>query len=208
MEDILDLYAEPPDPRRPRVCVDERPYQLVAELRPSRPATPGRSARQDYEYERRGVCNLFVCYCPDEARRQVEVRARRTGEDFAHFIKALLDEHYPQAEKLRLVTDNLNTHKPAVFYQVFPPEEARRLVSKLEWHYTPEHGSWLNMAEIELSVLGRQCLPRRLPDLERLRAEAGAWEATRNGCPSRVDWRFTTNDARIRLKRLYPSIQH
>jgi len=205
MEDVLELYTEPPDPRRPRVCVDERPYQLVGEVRPVQPAAPGRPTREDYEYERRGTCNLFVAYCPDEGRRQVEVTPRRAGDDFAHFIKALVDEHYPQAEKLRLVTDNLNTHKPAVFYQTFPPEEARRLVSKLEWHYTPEHGSWLNQVEIEISVLSRQCLERRLPDLEILRAEVAPWQAERNARRATIDWRFTTKAARTKLKRLYPN---
>jgi hypothetical protein len=206
MEDILDLYAEPPDPRQPRVCVDERPYQLVGEVRPSQPAAPGRPAREDYAYERRGTCNLFLCYCPDEGRRQVEVTARRTGEDFARFIKALVDEYYPQADKLRLITDNLNTHKPAVFYQAFPPEEARRLVSKLEWHYTPEHGSWLNQVELEISVLSRQCLERRLPDVDTLRREVGAWQQARDAQRATIDWQFRTNDARTKLMRLYPNL--
>ena len=206
MEDLLDLYAEPPDPRRPRVCVDELPYQLVGEVKPPQPCAPGQPARADYEYERKGTANLFVSYCPDEGRRQVEVTARRTGEDFAHFIKALVDEHYPQADKLRLVTDNLNTHKPAVFYQAFPPEEARRLVSKLEWHYTPEHGSWLNQVEIELSVLSRQCLERRIPDTDTLRREVRAWQAERNARGATIDWRFSTKDARTKLKRLYPNL--
>jgi transposase len=206
MEDILDLYGEPPDPHRPRICVEERPYQLVGEVRPPQPAGPGRPCRQDYEYERRGVCNLFVCYCPDEGRRQVQVRARRTGEDFAHFIKALVDEHYPQAHRLRLVTDNLNTHKPAVFYQVFPPEEARRLASKLEWHYTPEHGSWLNQVELELAVLSRQCLERRLPDAETLQREVAAWQQARDAQRATIDWRFRTKHARTKLKRLYPNL--
>jgi hypothetical protein len=206
MEDILELYAEPPDPRRPRLCVDERPYQLVGEVKSPQACAPGQPARADYEYERRGTCNLFVCYSPDEGRRQVEVTARRTGKDFAYFIKALVDEHYPQAEELRLVTDNLNTHKPAVFYQAFPPEEARRLVSKLEWHYTPEHGSWLNQVELELSVLSRQCLERRLPDPDTLRREVAAWEQARNAQRAKVDWRFRTKDARTKLQRLYPNL--
>mgnify|MGYP002154946043 CR=1 FL=1 len=206
MEDVLDLYAEPPDPRQPRVCVDERPYQLVGEVKSPQACAPGQPTRVDYEYERRGTCNLFVSYSPDEGRRQVAVTARRTGEDFAHFIKALVDDHYPQADKLRLVTDNLNTHKPAVFYQVFPPKEARRLVSKLEWHYTPEHGSWLNQVELELSVLSRQCLERRLPDSDTLRREVEAWEQARNAQHAKINWRFRTKDARTKLQRLYPDL--
>jgi hypothetical protein len=206
MEDILDLYGEPPDPHRPRICVDERPYQLVGEVRSPQPAGPGRPGRQDYEYERRGTCNLFIAYCPDEGRRQVEVRPRRTGEDFAHFIKALADEYYPQAEKIRLVVDNLNTHKPAVFYQVFPPAEARRLVSRLEFHYTPEHASWLNQVEIEISVLSRQCLERRLGDMAHLGREIAAWQHARNAQRATVNWRFSTTNARTRLKRLYPNV--
>jgi hypothetical protein len=208
MEDVLDVYQRPYDPKRPQVCLDEASTQLLAEARPALPMQFGQPLRQDYEYVRQGTASLFMCFEPLGGRRHVQARARRTKLDFAYVIKDLVDLHYPEADGIVLVLDNLNTHTPASLYEAFPPAEAKRLADKLEIHYTPEHGSWLNMAEIELSVVGRQCLKRRLPDLDTLCAETRAWEATRNGCPARVDWRFTTNDARIRLKRLYPSIQH
>lgn len=208
MEDVLDVYQRPYDPKRPQVCLDEASTQLLADARPALPMQPGQPARQDYEYVRHGTASLFMCSEPLRGRRQVQVRPRRTKQDFARVIKDLVDIHYPEADQIVLVMDNLNTHTPASLYEAFAPAEAKRLADKLEIHYTPEHGSWLNMAEIELSVLGRQCLNRRLPDIETLHAEAAAWEAARNGCATHVDWRFTTTDARIRLKRLYPSIQH
>jgi DDE superfamily endonuclease len=205
MEDVLDLYAEPPDPRRPRVCFDERPYQVVGEARTPRPAAPGRPARYDYEYQRNGTANLFVHFCPDTGWRHVAVTERRAKPDFAHQMRALVEEHFPDAEAIRVVLDNLNTHTPAALYEAFPPAEARRLAAKLEFHYTPKHGSWLNMAELEISVLSRQCLERRLGDLPTLRREVAAWEAPRNAARATVHWRFTATDARTKLHRLYPS---
>jgi hypothetical protein len=205
MEDVLDLYAAPPDPTRPRVCFDERPVQLIGETRVPLPTAPGQPARFDYEYERKGTANLFVHFCPDRGWRHVDVTERRTKHDFAHQMRALVDEHFPEADVLRVVLDNLNTHTPAALYEAFPPAEARRLASKLEFHYTPKHGSWLNMAELEISVLSRQCLDRRLESLPLLRHEVGAWEAPRNAAEATIHWRFTTADARTKLSRLYPS---
>ena len=205
MEELCDLYAEPPDPRRPLVCVDERPYQLVGEIVPRQLPKVGQSARCDYEYERRGTANLFVAFCPEQARRQVEVTERRTAVDFAQFLRHLVDEQFPEAEGIRLVVDNLNTHTPASLYKAFVPAEARRIAAKLEWHYTPEHGSWLNQVEIEISILSRQCLERRIPDAETLRQEVRAWQDARNAREETIDWRFTSKDARIKLKRLYPN---
>jgi DDE superfamily endonuclease len=205
MEDVLDLYAAPADPQRPRVCVDERPYQVVGETRTPLPAAPGQPARYDYEYRRNGTANLFVHFSPDTGWRHVDVTARRTKHDFALQLQALVDEHFPTAEVIRVVLDNLNTHTPAALYEAFPPEEARRLAAKLEFHYTPKHGSWLNMAELEISVLSRQCLERRLADIPTLRREVAAWEAPRNAAGATVHWRFTSTDARTKLHRLYPS---
>jgi len=205
MEDVLDLYAEAEDPRRPRVCFDECPHQLIGEVRPGLPVQPGRPARFDYEYRRAGTCNLFMFVRPHTGWRHVKVTERRTGPDFAQCMKELVDVHFPEAEVIRVVLDNLNTHTPATLYQVFEPAEARRLVRKLEFHHTPKHGSWLNMAEIELAILSRQCLDRRLPDLETLRAEVTAWQTDRNTAGATVNWRFRAADARIKLKRLYPS---
>jgi hypothetical protein len=205
MEDVLDLYAEPPDPRRPRVCVDELPYQLVAETRSPVPPAPGRRTRVDYEYERRGTCNLFLLAQPEASWRHVAVTDRRTGRDFAEQLRALVDVHFPGADCIRVVLDNLNTHTPATLYEAFAPEEARRLARRLEFHYTPKHGSWLNMAEVELSVLSGQCLARRIPDTAMLRSEVFAWEERRNGEHATIDWRFTAADARVKLHRLYPS---
>ncbi len=206
MEDVLDLYAEPPDPKRPRVCFDEVPSQLVGETRAPLPAAPGQPARYDYEYQRNGTANLFVAVQPEAGWRHVDVTDRRTKPDFAHQMRALVDEHFPDADVVRIVLDNLNTHTPAALYETFPPEEARRIVSKLEFHYTPTHGSWLNMAEIENGVLSRQCLERRLPDAATLRHEVAAWQARRNAARATIDWRFTTPDARTKLARLYPSL--
>ncbi len=201
----MDLYAEPYDPKRPQVCLDESPYQLISETRQPVPVEPGQPARVDYEYKREGTCNLFMFFEPHQGWRHVKVTERRTGVDFAHCLKDLVDVHYPRAEVIRLVTDQLNTHRPAVLYAVFEPEEARRIARKLEWHYTPKHGSWLNMVEVEFSVLMRQCLDRRIPDRATLEREAAAWEARRNTFGATVDWQFTTDKARDKLKRLYPS---
>ena len=206
MEEVLDLYAEPPDPKRPRVCFDEVPSQLVGETRAPLPAAPGQPARYDYEYQRNGTANLFVAVQPEAGWRHVDVTDRRTKPDFAHQMRALVDEHFPDADVVRIVLDNLNTHTPAALYETFPPEEARRIVSKLEFHDTPTHGSWLNMAEIENGVRSRQCLERRLPDAATLRHEVAAWQARRNAARATIDWRFTTPDARTKLARLYPSL--
>jgi len=207
MEDVLEVYARPLDPKRPQVCVDEGGKQLIGDVRPPLPVRPGTPQRQDYEYERQGMANLFMVFEPLEGTRQVEVTERKTNKDFARLIRRLVDEWYPEVEKIVLVLDNLSTHTPAALYEAFEPAEARRLVEKLEWHYTPKHGSWLNVAEMELSVLARQCLDRRIPDLETLRREVAAWVATRNAAVMRVDWQFTTADARVKLKRLYPTIE-
>ena len=207
MEDVLEVYTRPYDPRRPQVCLDETSRQLLAEVNPPRPVEPGQPARQDYEYERRGVCNLFLVCEPLAGWRQVMVSDRRARIDWAHCIKDLVDLHYPDAEQIVLVQDNLNTHTPASLYAAFPPAEARRLADRLELHYTPKHGSWLNMAEIELAVLAGQCLARRLADRATLEREVAAWQAARNRAGRGVNWRFTTEDARIKLKYLYPAIQ-
>ena len=207
MEDVLDVYARPYDPRRPQVCIDEGGKQLIGDVRPPLPVRPGSVRREDYEYERQGMANLFMVFEPLAGVRQVEVTDRKTNQDFARLIRRLVDEWYPQAEKIVLVLDNLSTHGPAALYETFAPAEARRLVQKLEWHYTPKHGSWLNVAEMELSVLARQCLDHRIPDLEALRREVAAWVRGKNAAVARVDWQFTTADARVKLKRLYPSIE-
>jgi transposase len=206
MEDVLHVYHRPYDPRFPQVCMDETSKQLVGETRTPLPAAPGRPARIDYEYERRGVRNLFLFVEPLAGRRHVQVTERRTKRDWATAIQELVDVHYPTAERIVLVLDNLNTHVGSALYETFPPAEARRLLERLELHYTPPHGSWLNMAEIELSVLGRQCLDRRIPDEATLVREVAAWGLDRNAHRTTIDWRFTTADARIKLKRLYPSL--
>jgi DDE superfamily endonuclease len=206
MEDVLDVYERPYDPRFPQVCMDELSLQLLGEVRPPLPPRPGRVARLDYAYERHGVRNVFLAVEPLRGWRHAQVTERRTKRDWAHFMRDLADSHYPDAERIVVVLDNLNTHGPASFYETFPPAEARRLVRRFAFHHTPVHGSWLNIAEIELSVLDRQCLDRRLPDTDTLAAEVAAWEATRNAAIKRIDWRFTTADARIKLKRLYPSL--
>ena len=203
MEDVLDLYAEPFDPCRPWVCFDERPCQLVGDVLEPLPTKPGKPKRIDHEYERKGTCNLFMLVQPQVGWRHAEVTERRTAIDFAHQMKALVDEHFPEAEVVRVVLDNLNTHGGGSLYEAFPPEEARRIVRRLEFHYTPKHGSWLNMAEIELSVLGRQCLDRRIPDTATLKQEVAAWEAERNARRATITWRFTTTDARTKLSKLY-----
>ena len=205
MEDVLDLYAEPEDPQRPRVCFDECPYQLISEVRQPLPARPGRPSRYDYEYKREGTCNLFMFVQPHVGWRHVQITDRRTKLDFAQCMKDLVDLHFPDAELIRVVLDNLNTHTPAALYEAFEPAEARRIIRKLEFHYTPKHGSWLNMAEIEFSVLAGQCLHRRLPDSATVRSEVAAWEAERNTEQTTINWRFTTDKARTKLERLYPS---
>jgi transposase len=204
MEDVLDVYERPYDSRRPVVCVDESNKTLHATPHGSLPVEPGQAQRQDYEYKRNGTLNLFMAVEPLIGKRSVSVTDRRTKQDFAEFLRYLSDEVYLQAETIILVTDNLNTHSPACLYERFEPAEARRLAQRFEWHYTPEHGSWLNMAEIELSVLSRQCLSRRMPDKRTLATEVSAWERDRNNVKVQIDWQFTTEDARIKLKRLYP----
>lgn len=206
MEDVLEVYTRPYDERFPQVCLDEKSKQLVSEVREPLGAKPGRVARYDYEYEREGTANLFIVSEPLAGWRHLDVTERRTKIDWAHCIKELVDVHYPEAEKIVLVMDNLNTHTPAALYEAFDPTQARRLYEKLEIHYTPKHGSWLNMAEIELSVLARQCLDQRIPDQETLAEEVGAWEEERNAAESSIEWRFTSADARIKLKHLYPEI--
>jgi len=205
MEDVLDLYAEPYDASRPVVNFDEKSKQLVAEKRAVIAAKPGRAARFDYEYRRNGVSNLFA-FCEAHAGwRHIAVTERHTKQDFAAQMKWLVDEHYPQAERIRVVMDNLSTHRPAALYERFAPEEARRILRKLEFHYTPKHGSWLNLVEIELSVLERQCLNRRIPDAVTLQREVAAYQARRNKEKATITWNFTVDDARRKLKRLYPS---
>jgi hypothetical protein len=206
MEDVLDVYTQAYDPRRPQVCLDETSVQLVGEKRTPLAAARGRPARFDYEYRRNGVCALFMLNEPVRGWREVVVADQRTAVDFAHVIKHLVDVHYPEAEKIVLVMDNLNTHTPGSLYEAFDPTEARRLIHRLEIHYTPKHASWLNMAETELSVLASQCLDRRIPDKPTLTAEVTAWMHDRNVEQSTIDWRFTTPDARIKLRRLYPAM--
>ncbi len=206
MEDILDVYTRPEDPARPIVCLDETSRQLLAETRPPQPPAPGRAARHDPEYVRGGVVNLFLVTEPLRGGRYVLVSDRRTRLDWAHCVRDLVDIQYPDAAAVVLVMDNLNTHSPASLYEAFPPAEAKRLAEKLEIHYTPKHGSWLNMAEIELSALQRQCLDRRLADRPTLEREVTAWARDRNAAAATIDWRFTTADARIKLKRLYPAV--
>ena len=203
MEDVLDLYAQPYDPKRPLICFDERPYQLLEDKREPMPVRKGKPRRFDYEYRRCGMCNLFLAFQPHKGRRWVKVMERRRGEEFAHFMKWVADELFPQAEVIRVVLDNLSTHTPAAFYRCFEPEEARRLTRKLEFHYTPKHGSWLNMAEIEFSILSRQCLSRRIGEIERVMEEVERWVEARNEACATVRWRFTTEKAREKLHRLY-----
>jgi hypothetical protein len=207
MEDVLDLYEEPYNEKCPTVCFDEIPYQMVAEKRFSLPPTPsGVIERYDYEYERKGTANLFIIFEPKKGWRHVDVTEQRTALDFARQMRALAEEHYPQAEKIRVVLDNLNTHTPASLYKAFEAQEARRLLRRLEFHHTPKHASWLNQVEIELSVLVGQCLgERRIPDAKTLKQEVGAWEGERNDRGATVAWRFTSEDARQKLVRLYPA---
>lgn len=205
MEDVLDLYAQPYDPDHPVVCFDERPCQLLAETRPPEPVRPGQPARYDYEYQRQGSCNLFLFFQPLAGWRHAKVTAQRKKADFAECMRELIEVHFPQADRVRVVLDNLSTHTPAALYEAFAPAEALRMLHKLDFHYTPKHGSWLNMVEIELSILSNQCLKRRLPDLTILQHEASAWERRRNAAKATVKWRFSVTDARTKLVRLYPS---
>jgi DDE superfamily endonuclease len=207
MEDVLDVYHRPYHPKRPQVCVDEGTKQLVGEVATPLPPRPGQVERFDYEYVRNGTANLFVATQPLLGWRAVQVTERRTATDWAAFIRWLVEDVFPEAERVVLVMDNLNTHKLASLYEAFPPDVARRLAERLEVHYTPKHGSWLNMAEIELSALSGQCLDRRLADIATLRREAAAWEAERNEREVEVHWQFTTADARIKLRQLYPVVQ-
>lgn len=206
MEDVLAVYQLPHDPRYPVVCMDESNKQLVGEVHAPIPAAPGHGQILDQEYVRHGVATLFVEVEPLAGRRHGEVTERRTRQDWAHFIKAMLDERYPQAVRVRLVLDNLNTHDLASLYETFAPAEARRLAERLEIHYTPKHGSWLNLAEIELSALNGQGLHRRIPSAQQMRREIAAWQSDRNHRGAPVNWRFTTKDARIKLTRLYPKL--
>ena len=206
MEDILTIYKRPHNPDQPLICMDETSKQLTKETRLAIPAKPGVPARYDYEYERNGVCNIFMFYEPFGGKRYVSITDRRTKKDWAWQIKELLEIHYPDAQKVTLVMDNLNTHTGASLYEAFPPDEARSLLERLEIHYTPKHGSWLNIAEIELRVLTGQCLNRRIPDKQKIEYEVAKWQSQRNFKQAKVDWHFSTDDARIKLKRLYPTI--
>jgi transposase len=207
MEDVLDVYKRPADPEHPVVCFDETPVQLMSEKRVSLPLEPGKPERYDYEYRREGVANLFMFFAPLQNWRHVKVTERRTKADWAECMRDVVDDLFPEAEIITIVQDQLNTHHPAALYEFFEPAEAKRILDRLEFHFTPKHGSWLNMAEIEFSVLSRQCLNQRIPDQATLAREAAAWETERNSNGATVNWRFTTEDARIKLKRLYPSIQ-
>jgi hypothetical protein len=207
MEDVLDVYTQPYDPKRPQVCMDETSKQLLADVREPLSIQPGQPMRYDYEYEREGVANLFMFVEPLMGKRHIKVTDHRTRKDWAQAMQELSDVHYPEADVIVVVLDNLNTHSPSSFYEAFEPEEARRLVNRFEFHFTPKHGSWLNMAEIELSALGRQCLAGRIPDKSILTSEVDAWEEERNASNVKVHWRFTTADARIKLAHLYPRIQ-
>ncbi len=204
MEDVLAVYTRRHDAKRPLVCLDETSKQLTAETRAPIAMAPGRPARHDYEYKRNGTASVFMLFAPLEGWRHLSVTRHRAAVDYAHVLKQLSDLHFPRAEAIVLVQDNLNTHTPASLYRAFPPAEARRIANRFEWHYTPKHGSWLNMAEAELSVLARQCLARRIPDIATLEEHVVAWLQQRNKHHVKADWRFTTEDARIKLKNLYP----
>jgi hypothetical protein len=206
MEDVLDVYHRPYDPNFPVVCFDESSKQLVAEKRKSVPAAPGQLERYDYEYQRNGVRNLFLFFSPLVSWRHIKITEQRTRRDWANCMKDLVDVHFPEATRIRLIQDNLNTHNPVFLYEVFEPTEAKRILDKLEFHFTPKHGSWLNMAEIEFSVLSRQCLNRRIGNEASLVQEINSWVNNRNHSQATVNWQFTTDDARIKLKKLYPSI--
>ena len=207
MEDVLDVYKRPYDPRRPNVCLDETSKQLIGETRAPVPASPGQPVRYDYEYKRNGVANLFMIFEPLIGKRHVKVTERRTKVDWAYCVREMVDQIYPDAEQIVLVMDNLNTHNKSSLYEAFEPAEAKRIADKLEIHYTPKHGSWLDMAEIELGILARQCLSRRIDSMEQLKDEIDAWQSVRNAAEAKVNWQFTAEDARIKLKKLYPSIE-
>jgi hypothetical protein len=207
MEDVLDVYKRSYNPKRPMVCLDETSKQLTGETRIPVTSSPGQPARYDYEYKRNGVANLFMIFEPLIGKRRVKVTERRTKIDWAYCVREMVDQIYPDAEQIVLVMDNLNTHNKSSLYEAFEPAEAKRIADKLEIHYTPKHGSWLDMAEIELGILSRQCLSRRIENMEQLEKEALAWEKNRNAKKEKVDWQFTTADARIKLKKLYPSIE-
>lgn len=206
MEMVLDVYKRPYDPRFPVVCMDETPKQLIKETKRLIKARPGSLAKYDYEYERRGVCNIFIASEPLAGKRIVKITERKTKKDWANFIEDIVKK-YPKAEKITLVMDNLNTHKPGSFYEVYPPQKAKEIWDRLEFVYTPKHGSWLNMAEIELNVLIGQCLKRRMDKISTVKKECYAWQTNRNNMNAKIDWQFTTGDARIKLKRLYPTLQ-
>lgn len=208
MEDVLEVYERPYDQQRPVVCLDEAAKQILGEVRPPVPMQPGQEERFDNEYERRGTCALFMLFEPLVSWREVVVKARRTGLDYADVVRYLCDEKYPDAEKIVVVQDNLNTHGVWSLYQAFEPHEAQRLAQRIEWHYTPKHGSWLNMAEIELSVLARQCLKERMESQHNVEQQVFSWQERRNAAKGRVEWRFGVQDARCKLKRLYPKILH
>jgi len=205
MEDILDLYETEYDEKKPVVCIDEKPYQLLEDRLEPIAMEAGKPKKEDYEYERNGTCNIFMISEPFNGFRKTKVTQRRTKEDFAKFLKDLSDKYYPQADTIRLVMDNLNTHKLSILYEYYPPEEARRIIKRFEIHYTPVHGSWLNIAETEFSVMSTQCTKRRIPNMKTLQKELKAWTKERNNTKVGVNWRFRTKDARIKLKRLYPS---
>ncbi len=205
MEDVLDVYHRPYNAKRPLICLDEMGKELQHTPRGRLPLQPDRPTREDYEYRRQGARNLFMAFAPLQGWRKVKPTAHRTGDDLAEFLRELVDEDFPDAEVIVLIVDNLNTHGPACLYARFPPEEAHRIAAKLEWHYTPEHGSWLNVAECELSVLARQCLDQRFADQATLDEAVAAWVAERNATQVKAKWQFTTTDARIKLKRLYPT---
>ena len=207
MEDVLDVYKRPYDPKRPNVCLDETSKQLIGETRTPVLACPGQPARYDYEYKRNGVANLFMIFEPLVGKRHVKVTQRRTKIDWAYCVREMVDQIYPDAEQIVLVMDNLNTHNKSSLYEAFEPAEAKRIADKLEIHYTPKHGSWLDMAEIELGILARQCLSRRIDNMEQLKDEIAAWQTIRNTAEAKVNRRFTTEGARIKLKRLYPSVE-
>lgn len=205
MEDVLEVYARPADEARPLVCLDECTKQLTREVRAPKNAAPGRAAREDYEYERNGTAAIFCAVAPHIGWRHIQERERKTRTDYAHFLRDLADEHFAKAERIVLVQDNLNTHSPASLYEAFPPEEAARVKARFEFHYTPKHGSWLNIAECELSALARGCLVRRIPDRATLARELRAWQRDRNQATTGIRWHFTTADARVKLIKLYPS---
>lgn len=205
MEDVLDVYKRPYDEKKPVICMDETPKQLIQETRIPLPMKPGFPQCYDTEYDRNGTANIFIHFEPLKGQRKIKITDRRTKQDWAHFIKELVENDYPEAEKVVLIMDNLNTHSGASLYEAFDAEEAKRILDKLEIHYTPKHGSWLNMAEIELSHLSRQCLDRRIPDQDTLKSEVSSWQTQRDKEACVVDWQFTTEDARIKLKRLYPT---